>query len=116
MSNFYRYQELVVPQGEAVSSVFDNKLQIIGGFITPTALETSTKIAFKVCMTEDGTFVPLYDQYNALIEVTVTLDASRAYILPLELARFPYWQIWCEASGVDVDQDTAARTFQVFGK
>lgn len=101
-----------IAQGAAVSGVIDNTWAAGGGLITPGALTATSVIAFKVCNTQGGTFAPLYDQSNALVEVTVQVDASRAYPLPDELFAWPYFKLWTEASAADVNQG-AERVFTV---
>jgi hypothetical protein len=104
-----------ISSGAAVSTPVDSTWAAAQGLITPAALEATSKIGFKVCATSDGTFQPLYDEFNAIVEVPVTLNAARAYALPDKLFTWPYFKLWTQASGVDVNQ-TADRTFVVMQK
>jgi hypothetical protein len=81
-----------------------------GMFTTPSTMDATTVIGFTVCSDPTGTFLPLYDKTNTLVTVTVTLNASRAYPLPDELFGVPYFKLWTQAAGVDVNQ-TGAKTF-----
>lgn len=84
-----------------------------GGIIITPALWTDAKMAFKVCSTSGGTFVPLRSASGAIVEITgVVVDASGAYPLPAELFGAPYFQIWSENGGSDVNQ-AAARSLVV---
>lgn len=104
-----------VANGAAISGAIDYRGFAMGGLITPAALTATTVIAFKVASNPNGTFTPLYNASNALVEVTVTVDASKAYPLPDELSGWPYFKLWTEASAADVNQ-AAARTFEIVMK
>ena len=98
--------------GAAESSLIDVTWAAGLGLKTPAALEANTKIAFKVAESQDATFLPLYDDTNTLIEMTVTLNEARAYVLPDEIFYWRYIKLWTEAAGVDVAQ-TAERAFLI---
>lgn len=105
-----------VDASAAISDVIETPHQALGGLITPAALEATTVIGFKVCEAKNGTFVPLKDETNALVYVTVTLNAAGGYPLPEEVRNFPYFKIWtCTTGGVDVAQ-SAARSFKLVAK
>jgi hypothetical protein len=105
----------VVANGGAVSAVIDATWASAQGIKTPAALEATTKIGFQVSESAGGTFLPLYDELNALIEVTVTLNAGRGYAVPEKVKAWPYFKLWCENAGSDVNQ-TADRTFIIVQK
>jgi len=104
-----------IPGGSALSAVIDATWAAAQGLIAPAALDATTRIAFKVAEKPDGAFLPLSDEYNLLVEVTVTLNAARAYALPDKLFAWSYFKLWAEASGSDVIQ-TADRTFIISQK
>lgn len=106
---------VAIATSAALSNAIDYRGFAMGGLITPSALEATTKIGYKVATTANGTYTPLYSSSNALVETTVALDASRAYPFPDELSGWAFFKLWTEASGSDVAQ-TAARTFQVVMK
>jgi len=101
-----------IPINTAESNIIDTTWAAAVGLKTPAALEANTVIGFKVAESQDGTFLPLYDEDNALVEATVILNAARAYALPDKLFAWPYFKLWTQAAGVDVNQ-AAARTFVV---
>jgi len=101
-----------IAAGAAESSLIDVTWAAGLGLKTPAALEAETKIAFKVAECQDGTFLPLYDDTNTLVEITVTLNEARAYALPDEIFYWRYIKLWTEAAGMDVAQ-TAERAFVI---
>ncbi len=107
-----RIVEATIPNGEAESGVIDTTWAAGMGIKTPAALEATTVIGFKVCESKDGTFLPLYDETNALLTVTVELAEARAYVAPDGLFAWRYVKLWAQAAGVDVDQ-TADRDFVI---
>lgn len=69
-----------------------------GSFVTPSSL-TSTSFTFQVSV-DGSTWVNLYDVFGAQISITVA--ASRAFPLPLELFDFAYARIVAgSAEGAD---------------
>ncbi len=79
-----------------------------GGLLQTPAAWTAASIAFKVCDTPDGTFVPLRDQAANLVEITdVVANAAAAYPLPDELFGALYFKIWSETDGSDTNQQAA---------
>ena len=105
----------VVANGGAVSAVMDATWVAAQGLKTPAALEATTRIGFQVSESAGGTFLTLYDQFNVLVEVTVNLGEASAYELPDKIFAWPYFKLWCENAGSDVNQ-IANRTFIVVQK
>jgi hypothetical protein len=105
----------VIPINTAESNIIDATWAAAAGLKIPAALEANTSIGFKVCESQDGSFLPLYDETNALVQASVTLNAARAYALPDALFAWPYFKLWSQNAGVDVSQ-AAARTFTVLLK
>ena len=104
--------QAAIPINTALSNVLNISDFSGGQVITPAAWD-SAAIAFKVCDTPAGTFVPLRDQSGALVEITnVVANAAAAYPLPDELFGSLYVQLWSETSGSDTNQ-TAARSLVV---
>ncbi len=104
--------EVVVANGESESGAFELAWAAGAGVITPAALDATTCIAFKVSDAIDGTFLPLYDDTNAVVEITVELAEARAYVVPDGVFAWRYAKLWMEAAGGDVGQ-SADRTFIV---
>ena len=96
-----------IANGAAESSVI-NMADFSGGSILTPAAWTSAAIAFKVCDTPDGTFVPLRSQSGSLVEITgVITNTAAAYPLPDELFGSIYVKLWSENSGSDANQAAA---------
>jgi len=96
-----------VPINTALSTSIENRDWAGGILYCPSALEATTKIAFKVCNTQLGTYIPLYSQSGALVEIAVSISAVGAYALPEELFAAGWFQVWTETGGVNVTQTTA---------
>ena len=103
----------IVPTSIAINTAISgliNMADFSGGLIHTPAAWDSAAIAFKVCDTPDGTFIPLRSQSGALVEVTgIITNAAGAYPLPDELFGSLYFKLWSETSGSDTNQ-TAARS------
>ncbi len=112
----YVTQTVVIAANAALSDAIDTRGFSVGAMITPAALDATSKLAFKGCMTRDGTYVGVYSAANALVEVTPNLGASQAQLIPADAMAFPFIKIWTEAAGSDVAQAGGARTFQVICK
>lgn len=106
-------QTATIAVNAALSDVIDTRGFSSGAIITPSALDATSKIAFKGCNTRGGTYVGIYTAANALIEITPNLAASQGYMIPADVMQFPFIKIWTEASGADVAQAGGARVFQV---
>lgn len=106
----------VVTVGSALSGVIDSTWAAAQGLKTPAVLDANTKIAFMVAESAAGTFLPLYDdEFNQLVELTVNVGEARSYALPDKIFAWPYFKLWCENAGSDVNQ-IANRTFIVVQK
>jgi hypothetical protein len=105
--------QAVVPTGEGgagLSDAIDFRPYAGGGFITPATLDATTVIGFQV--SADGvTFLPLCDKDNALVKVTVTLDAAKAYPLPDELYGWSHFKLFCMTTAGAAVNQTGAKTF-----
>jgi hypothetical protein len=103
----------VVPAAIAINAAISgviNMSDFSGGLVqTPAAWDTAA-IAFKVCDTPDGSFIPLRSQSGSIVEISgVITNAAGAYPLPDELFGSLYFKLWSETSGSDTNQ-TAARS------
>jgi len=116
MSKLNRNQQvLTIASSAALSDAYNNVENVAGGIILPSALEATSCIGFEVCDSSGGTFVPLYDEYAALVTMPVAVNAARGYKLPDAVKFWPYFKIWTQnGTGTDVTQ-TATRTFSVVG-
>ena len=95
----------IVPNAGALSPAINIKDFDSGAFIIPAAW-TAASLAFKVCDTISGTYVPLRDKAGALIEMTsMPTAASEARLLPAEVFNSaPFVKLWSETAGADVTQ------------
>lgn len=99
-----------IAQSAALSGALDFRARV-GMVLHMPAAWTSAKIAFKVASTLTGTYQALYDEYGALVEVTVAANCS--YVVPAQkLLGVRYLKLWSENSGVDAVQ-AAARSITV---
>jgi hypothetical protein len=95
-----------IPNGAALSAPINMAEYASGLLITPAAW-TAAAIAFKVCDTIGGTYVPLKGATGAIVEITGPAAAG-AYPLPAELASAQYFKLWSEAAGAGTDTNPAA--------
>jgi hypothetical protein len=61
----------VIPINTTESNIIDATWAAAAGLKTPAALDATTAIGFKVAESQDGTFLPLYDEDNALVQAAV---------------------------------------------
>ena len=93
-----------IPNGTGISGVIDMRDYSMGQIIVPSAW-TAAAIAFKVCDTPGGTFVPLCGATGAVVEISGVLTSnSAAYPLPAELLSSMFFQVWSETSGSSTNQ------------
>jgi hypothetical protein len=104
----------VIANGAALSNAIPMSDHRGGMLITPAAW-TAAAIAFQICDTPGGTFVPLRGSTGAVIEITnVVTNAAAAYPLPAELTGAAYFKIWSETAGAGTDANQgAARSLTV---
>jgi hypothetical protein len=102
----------LIAAGAAVSTVI-GMADFSGGHVVTPAAWTAGSIAFQVCDTPGGTFVPLRSSAGALVEITnIVTNAAAAYPLPDELFGALYFKVWSETSGSDTNQ-AAARSLTI---
>lgn len=79
-------EAVVLTNGQTESDAFENKWRVSRmGIVLPSDLDGTT-LTFKVAVGGIGTYVPLYSAAAALVSITVA--ASRAYMLPADLLPF----------------------------
>jgi hypothetical protein len=98
--------QTTIANGTALSAAISMADFDAGSVITPAAW-TAAAIAFKVCDTFGGTFVPLRGATGAVLEIT-NVVASGAFPLPAELHTCQYFKIWSETAGAGTDTNQAA--------
>lgn len=109
MSRKNRSLQVVIPLGTALSDPIDLRGLSRMVIHMPAAWDAAS-IAFTVSQYVDGTYLPLNDDADALIEIdTPAVDTS--YQAPL-LDGVKFLKLWSETAGASVNQ-TAARTLLV---
>ena len=88
--------------------------QYAGGLIVIPSSWTAAGISFHVGNTSGGTFFPVYDANDALVEIAA-VSASRAYQIPVDVFGARYLKIQSQTAGTPVNQ-AAARDITVFLK
>jgi len=63
---------------------------------------TAAAIGFKVSSDENGTYLPLYDDAGAIVEITVAV--SQAHIAPADVAGALWVKLWSQNSGSNANQ------------
>ena len=100
--------QTTILNGAAISGVIQMTDFAMGSVILPAAW-TAASIAFKVCDTFGGTYVPLRTSAGAIVEITgPATGAAAAYPLPAELLPCQYFKIWSAAAGAGTDTNQGA--------
>lgn len=103
------YRTLAVQQSAYISSAhIDIGAYAFGTIISPSAVDSSASIGFKVCHSPNGTFVPLRDESGNIVEIDPTTD--QAYSFPAELGGVTFLKLWLQTGGTNVPAE-ADRTF-----
>ena len=106
-------KSLTIANGEALTEAFDMQIHAGMTILMPAAW-TAANIGFKVCDTEDGTFLPLYDDGGLLVEVQAA--ASKAFSVPAELFGASWVKLWSQDGAASDENQGAARTITVLLK
>ena len=94
--------------GAAVSDAIDMQQYAMGTVHMPAAWDAAS-IGFKVSTTLAGTYLPLYDESGALVQIA-SPAVDQAYTLPARVAACRFVKLWSQnGAGTDVAQ-TAARS------
>jgi len=64
---------------------------------------TAASIGFHISATEAGTFLPIYDEDGAILEI-ITPAVDTAYAAPPALSGAHWVKLWSQTAGVDVAQ------------
>jgi hypothetical protein len=116
MTNLYREFIPIVADTGSQSQAIPISEMLTGVLTTPSALTATTVIGFTACTTQGGTFTTCYDQYGALIYLTVAVNAAGHYDIPLSIMKNSHIKIFtCTTAGVAVAQ-AAERTFGLICK
>lgn len=97
----------IASSGNLSTEYLDLRL-FAGGMVIMPAAWTTAELGFKVCDTEDGTFVPLKDHDDAYVLVTGPV-ADTAYELPPEIFAARFAKLWSnDGAGSNTAQSQAA--------
>ncbi len=103
-----------IPAGGALSEEIDVSGFAMGTLYMPAAWDAAD-IGYLSAPATGGTFLPLYDESGALVQVSGPA-ASKAYTLPARALAGGYIKLWSQTgAGVDVNQ-TAARAITLILK
>jgi hypothetical protein len=94
-----------IANGVALSNVIAFKEYAYAVLHMPAAW-TAADIGFQVSSELDGTFLPLYDDAGALVEIS-SPAASQAHAIPAEVLAARFVKVWSETAGSGVNQAAA---------
>jgi hypothetical protein len=108
-----------IPINTALSEPIDMS-NFYGGMVLVPAAWDAANIGFKVCETENGTFVPAKDNVGVPLQITtVVVNAAGAYAMPTSIFTARYVKLWSKhlTAGTETDvNQSAARTLVVMLK
>ena len=91
-----------IPNGTALSGVV-SWYEFAYGLIHMPATWTAADIGFQVSSEDDGTYLPLYDDAGALVEIA-SPAVDQAMRVPVEVLAARYVKIWSQSGGAGVNQ------------
>ncbi len=94
-----------IANGVALSNVI-SMIEFGYGIIHMPAAWTAADIGFQVSSELDGTFLPLYDDAGALVEIS-SPAVDQAMRIPVEVLASRFVQVWSQSGGADVNQGAA---------
>jgi hypothetical protein len=92
----------VIPSGGALSDALDMSPFAAGTVDVPSAW-TAAGLGFYHCATVDGTFQPLMDHTDTLVEIAA-LTVSESFELPPEIFSCRFIKLWSQTSASGVNQ------------
>lgn len=96
-------EDTYISGDEVLSPVVDARLAAGGILMMPNGWDTAN-IGFKVCDTAAGTFLPLRNEFDTLVQID-SPDVDQAYDMPSETFAAHYIKLWSVTSnGTDVSQ------------
>ena len=106
-----KYETATIAINTAISGAIDVS-RYSGMQVFMPAVWTSANIGFKVCATEDGTYVQLNDKDDALVEIS-SPAVSEAYNVPSEIFPSMFLKLWSQDGSSSDTNQAAARTLTV---
>ena len=97
---------LTIANGANLSDALDFRLFSMLTVLMPAAW-TAASIAFKVCSTNGGTYLPLYDDNGNLVQID-SPAVDKAYAAPPAVAGAIWVKLWSQnGSGTNTNQGAA---------
>lgn len=93
---------VTIPNGTALSNVITWR-EFGYGILHMPATWTAADIGFQVSSELDGTFLPLYDDAGALVEIA-SPAVDQAMRIPVEVLAARFVKIWSQTGGADTNQ------------
>lgn len=106
-----KYKSMTIANGAALSDAFDMR-DYAGGNLYMPAAWTAASIGFHISTTLGGTYVPLYDQDAALVQIDGPA-VDNAYAMPKELFGTQFVKLWSQDGAASGTNQGAARTIVI---
>lgn len=97
-----RTQSTTILSGTALSGVL-SFYEYAYGIVHMPAVWTAADIGFQVSSELNGTFLPLYDDAGALVEIS-SPAADQAHAIPVEVLAARFVKLWSQSGGAGVNQ------------
>ena len=97
----YSY-DVTIANGTALSNVISFYEHAYAVLHMPAAW-TAADVGFYVSSTLDGTFLPLYDDAGAMVEIAGPA-VDQAHAIPVEVLASRFVKVWSQNAGVDANQ------------
>ena len=98
---------VTIPNGTALSNTIDFREQAYAIVHMPAAWDAAN-IGFQVSSELNGTFLPLYDDGGAIVEIAGPA-VDQAHAVPVEVLAARFVKLWSQTAGADTNQ-TATRS------
>jgi len=93
---------VTIPDGTALSNAI-SFYEYGYALIHMPAAWTAANIGFQVASEDDGTFLPLYDDAGAIVEIA-SPAVDQAMRVPVEVMAARYVMLWSQTGGADTNQ------------
>jgi hypothetical protein len=97
--------DVSIASGAALSNVISFR-EFGYGIVHMPAAWTAANIGFQVSSTLDGTFLPLYDDAGALVEIA-SPAVDQAMRIPVEVMAARFVRLWSQTGGSGTNQAAA---------
>jgi hypothetical protein len=93
---------IIIPNGTALSNTI-SFYEYGYGILHMPAGWTAANIGFQIASELDGTFLPLYDDTGAIVEIA-SPAVDQAMRVPVEVLAARYVKAWSQTGGADTNQ------------